>query len=242
MEFIDFIFSSIYPILIIWFIFIGLGIFVFKLWDTVNHEKLRGFIVVFLPFIVFFVLFFIWISGCFGNVKNITSLTVVDNKLCFIDYNFRKIKRMGDDYNISRLYVVDKNSGEKIDRKWIGHDVKIIEIEDRNIIFRTKSGKLSLYNIENKTITNDFPKIKEYSNNYRLENQQGFSIIIKNNELNYYDSLTNSKFSILLENEELINSKISNSIKYKDHLFFNIENIIFCLNLVDRKILWQKKY
>jgi len=244
MEFIDFIFSTMYPPLIIWFIFIGLGFLVFKFWDTFYHEKLRLFIAVFLPFIVFFVLFLIWIFGNFGNVKNITSIIVVNNKLCFIDYNFRKVIRMGDDFNISRLYVVDIYSGEEIDRRRIGIDAKIIGIEYGNIIIRGKGNEIRIYNAENNTIENNDTKNNKYLNwnNYKPEKQSGFSLIKKNNELNYYDSLRNSKFSVLIENKKLINSKISNYIKYKDYLFFNIKNTIFCLDLTTNQILWLKEY
>jgi energy-coupling factor transporter transmembrane protein EcfT len=244
MEFIDFIFSSIYPSLIIWIIFIGLGILVFYFWNTVYHEKLKLFIVVFFPFIVFFILLLIWAFGSFGNVKNVTSIIVVDNKLGFIDYNYRKVKRMGDDYNISRLYLADIYSGEIIDRKRIGIDAKILGVEAKNILIGSKGGELRIYNTENKTIKYYDAKNNQFLNwnNYKLEKLSGFSLLKKNNELNYYDSLTNSMFSVLIEDDKLINSKISYSIKYKEFIFFNIKNAIFCLDLTEKQMLWYRKY
>lgn len=250
MEFIDFFFSSIYPTIVTWLITILLGYLSFKLWDTYKYRNLRVFLSVFTPFLVFFVLFFTFSVGYYGNVKNISNIILIDNKLCFIDNNL-KTPRKGNNYNISRLYVLDQNTGEKIDRLMIGVDAKILKVSGKKVIIQSGNGsryskkeRLSMYDFENKTLVEDHFIKKEYwqKNTEYQGHTDKFSITTSNNTINYYDSLTNFQFSIPIETKKTNHSAISNHLKYKDKLFFNMGNQLFCLDLVNKKIMWQKKF
>jgi hypothetical protein len=147
--------------------------------------------------------------------------------------------------------VLDQNTGEKIDRLMIGVDAKILKVSGKKVIIQSGNGsryskkeRLSMYDFENKTLVEDHFIKKEYwqKNTEYQGHTDKFSITTSNNTINYYDSLTNFQFSIPIETKKTNHSAISNHLKYKDKLFFNMGNHLFCLDLVNKKIMWQKKF
>lgn len=243
MEIIDFVFSSYIYIFIIWFFFLLLAYLLAVLWSPIRNNTFRILVIVFLIFIPIFGLFMMERIGNYGYVEKISQITVADSKVCFLDQKYRNPRKQPA-YFVSRLYVLDKNTGKKITRKALGVNAKILYVSGANIVFRSKSG-VKIYNIQNGNMEIDSIKV----NNFLLSKstfdvpERKFSISKKGSELSYFDSISNLGWKIAIENKKLKkNSKIENSVKNKNSLFLNIENFLFYIDLKSKKIIWQKKF
>jgi len=251
---IDSLFNSIYTILLFWCILQGLGYLLFKFWDTINYEKFRIFIAIFLPTIIFLTMFFIYLIGNYGFVEKIVDIKIVDEKICLLDEKIRNSKFDGK-RKVCRLYVLSLDNGQKLNRKMIGLNAKIQKIMGHNIIFAKKwfikkgtveINELYMYNVNTNLFTTDSLSIAnliESNAEASDTTQPPFNLILTGNNLMYSDIVWNIKWKTDLSEFKLPkNYKIENRAIYKQKLIFNVENHVFCINATNGNLIWEKEY
>ena len=250
----DALFHSIYTILAIWLVLQSLGYLVLEYWQTFYHKKLRNFIVIFLPLILFLVMFIFYQIGKYGYIEKITEIEIVDGKICILDEKTRQTKWEGE-YKVCRLYMLNLDNGQEISRVMIGSNAKILKIIDNNIIFNTKwlikkrtieMNELRMYDVKTNLLTDDSLNIANFiqsNSNVSKTKEPNFELVISASDLIYTDTILNINWKTkLAENKLLKTNLIENEIIYKEKLIFSIGTYLYCINATNGNIIWEKEY
>jgi hypothetical protein len=143
-----------------------------------------------------------------GLVKLITEIKFINDKIIFLD-----LKTTSDDYSTYdnyRIHIVDKETGEKLNRTLLGEDV--VWLDDReNLILFQEAEKYILFDVEKLAI------VREINNEYLMLNFSEFSkgvesitankncltILAKDGKSYVYDIYTN-KINVPCSTENII--------------------------------------
>lgn len=235
----DLIFSSTILIALLIVAIQSIAYLIFKLWQTIDYEKLRNIIVLVIAILPAPIVLGMYIYGNYGYAEKITDIRIYNNKIYLIDHKQRKMKN-SNAYMISRIYTINLEDGQKINRTKIKNNSKIIDFYKNDIAIHSPEGDY-LYNLQTfETQEAEFKSISKNSdttivNNIKLAKHKNIIICTENN-FNIIWKIDLQKLDINTDTD------LITYYFYQDKVIIVFgTNYLFCVNLYSGKIFWQKR-
>ncbi len=248
----NFIFSSTFLYYLSIIIFGGSGLLVITIWRvpySKDYKVIRALIAL-VPLMSSVPIHgIIHIGGKYNKVETISEIKYIDNKIVFWDKLYRSTRRPSSEWNVCRIFIVNPENGELLNRTKIGNNaVNELFFENKILIQESKfeDKNYLIFNVEtyevDKNLTNIEKFRSRYNNDLISKSPDKYLIEYNDNTIVCTEIETQIKKWAIKTNDLKIKKEHTptNFLQVDEKFIFSAQKTLFCLNIETGDLIWKK--